>query len=205
MKRVGFTVLGLMIVGFLLAQQTIIDKRDGAVYKIVEIGNQLWFAENLNFTTPESTCFKKKKKNCEKYGRLYPYFDLKDACPTGWRVPKIKDWETLKSNFSNNEVLDLMDKEGWDDNTNHRNESGLSLKGVGFQYKKRLFIGEGNATSIWINEMNKFAEYYHAHIYGGAGTYFEPTDYRTNEVFHAHPIENVENRKLSIRCVADKE
>jgi len=194
----------MMIPSILLGQESLVDERDGSVYKLVEIGNQLWFAENLKFKTPGSTCYKKKKKNCEKRGRLYPYFELDEACPIGWSVPNVNDWETLKSNFSNYEVLDLMDKDGWENNEGHRNKSGFSLKGVGYQFKKRTFLGSQKATTIWINEMNNFAEYYHAHIYGGTGTYFEPTNYRTNEVFHAHPIENVEHRKFSIRCISQR-
>lgn len=210
MNRIIFSSVLLLFTGLFFnfsnisGIKTINDSRDGQVYKTVEIDQQVWFAENLNFKTPKSVCYKKQKKNCEKHGRLYPFDELKMACPIGWRVPNIEDWKRLKNNFSDNPILDLLDKNGWKNSEKHRNNSGLSLQGAGYQFKRRLFIGEAKATTLWIDEMNDFGEFFHAHLYGGDGTYFEATDYRTNEVFHAHPIENLEHRRFSIRCVCDK-
>ena len=55
------------------------DSRDGQVYRTVQIGTQIWMAENLNYaylqktTTEDSSsfCYNDSTEYCEKYGRLY--------------------------------------------------------------------------------------------------------------------------------------
>ena len=69
-----------------------LDERDGQVYKTIQIGEQIWMAQNLNYaytgikfnfsggkSDSTSWCYKNDLDNCGIYGRLYTWSAAMDS------------------------------------------------------------------------------------------------------------------------------
>ncbi len=78
------------------------DERDGKRYVYVQIGEQIWMAENLNFVVCSSKCGgtdgllkDTNTENCDKFGRLYDWPTALIICPNGWHLPSDAEWTIL--------------------------------------------------------------------------------------------------------------
>jgi uncharacterized protein (TIGR02145 family) len=139
--------------------ETFTDPRDGQVYKIVKIGDQIWMAENLNFDLGGSECFNEDPANCEKNGRLYDWNNaVKDACPKGWHIPDIFEWETLFNFLGGIEVAGgkMKSLTGWPEpNIGATNDSGFN--GLPSLTRER-YDGQEITWGIWLSSSSRLEE-----------------------------------------------
>jgi len=129
---------------------TFVGERGGREYKTVKIGNQTWFAENLN-NDGGGKCYKNDSSNCEKYGRLYTWDEAKGACPAGWHLPGDAEWTALEKAVGGSETAGkkLKSKTGWAENGNGTDEYGFSVLPGGAGYSGGNFDYAGDCGRWW--------------------------------------------------------
>ncbi|RLD85514.1 MAG: hypothetical protein DRJ07_02850 [Bacteroidetes bacterium] len=83
-----------------------VDSRDGKIYSTVQVKNQIWMADNLNYDAGEgSYCYDDSLLNGNLYGRLYTWKMAKKVCPEGWHLPKKSEWDKLLKNLGGYEGI----------------------------------------------------------------------------------------------------
>jgi uncharacterized protein (TIGR02145 family) len=75
------------------------DIRDGRIYKVVKIGEQIWMSENLAYK-PDSGKYWSyySKSEIPTYGYLYNWETAQNVCPVGWHLPDKSEFESLLQN-----------------------------------------------------------------------------------------------------------
>ena len=135
--------------------KSLTDSRNGQIYRVVKIGNQIWMAENLNYKTANSHCYDDDESNCDKYGRLYTWDDAMAACPVGWHLPTYDEWDTLLNvvGDKNSAGTALKSSSGWfsrdDYDANGTDTYSFSVLPAGSRSSEGSFWGGGQQTWFW--------------------------------------------------------
>lgn len=173
-----------------------IDERDGNIYRTVVIGEQTWMAQNLNYDNNNE----KVEKNechpgtdaCAKYGRLYSVESLSEACPSGWHVPYIDEWNVLiaLAGETYHAAPKLKTTSGWKEGTD---EGGNGTDDFGFSA-----YPTGRERNYNKEELGKIANYWTKEIF------IVEVDYRF-DYFRVTKTTTYATCKHSIRCIKDSE
>ena len=151
-----------------------VDIRDGQVYKTVQIGEQVWMAQNLNYQTKKSWCGGGRDKtegDCAIYGRLYTWAvaigktedecgyghncdqgsgNVQGVCPDGWHLPSKIEWETLFAAVGGQSTagLELKASSGWENELNGNDSYGFSALPAGCK-DSGYFLSTGQNPYFW--------------------------------------------------------
>ena len=177
---------------------TMTDTRNNKTYRTLTHNNKTMMVDNLNYPTPNSWCFQNIDSNCDKYGRLYPWEDVKTACPKGWHV------RAADEEFISRSIIEYYDYDFWQQDvfTQHLYK-GLEIKGSGlryddgtFEYELR-FAGFWTATELETDDDYALVQYYNL---------YSSTSINNNCSSEGNPITGPcfsKGTGLSIRCVED--
>lgn len=142
------------------SENVLVDGRDGQSYQIVQVGTQLWMAENLRATVyNDGTAIEFPRTNITawenntsgayamynydetEYGLLYNWYAVNTGklCPEGWHIPTDDDWLTLSTFLGGTSVaggkMKVTGTELWQSpNTEASNSSGFSAYPAGWAY-----------------------------------------------------------------------
>lgn len=174
---------------------TLTDSRDGQTYQTIQMGSAWWMAENLRYDAGEgSYCYENTDTKCVTYGKLYTWDAAMRACPAGWHVPSLMEFETMINGIGGTDIaggkLKDYEKQLWREvNVGATNEVGFNALPAGRRYDSGLFAGAGY-----------YAQFFASTEYNSTEAYNMTIGYDYTNVF----IYNYKKSyAISVRCVKD--
>ncbi len=205
------------------------DPRDGVVYHITTIGNQVWMSENLKAkhyrngdpvdnvqgeeewgnTSSGAWCNYNNNKALDPvYGKLYNWNAVNDPrglAPEGWHVPSDDEWKELERNLGMKKAE--VESKGW-----RGSEHGYKLKATGTAHWHEPNSAANNETGFnalpgGYRDVEGFF-----YVIGNAGYWWTSTEYQSyfawfRSLFYTsgkiHRITSYEGDGFSVRCIKD--
>ena len=149
------------------------DPRDGQNYLTIEIGSKTWMAENLNYEIGTTWCFDDDPINCTIYGKMYDWHTAQVACPVGWHLPTIEEWDETIAYLGGSTIAGgtMKSTQGWNTpNTGASNSSGFTglpggCKSVTGSFSMIGMMGfwwsatqSGNVNNVYTPVLNTLSE-----------------------------------------------
>ena len=112
-KKIFHTYIFLvLLLTFILGQSNqrglFTDPRDGQMYNTIKFGEQVWFAQNLNYATEKGNWPAQGDSAGMQFGRFYNWAAAKEAIPAGWHLPSKQEFEILAATLG---VADLPNQD----------------------------------------------------------------------------------------------
>jgi len=180
---------------------TIVDSRDGQSYNWVNIGGQVWLAQNLNFNATNSWSYENSVSNL--YGRLYTWDAAQNACPAGWHLPSDDEWKQLEMSIGMMEYsTENMGLRGTQEGSKIKASEGWSSGGGGTNSSKLNILAGGFKPTQYDNFTGKdyFAYYWTSTTESAEFAMYRKLYYGHNKI-HRHLWEK--DGCFSVRCVKD--
>ncbi|BDS13109.1 FISUMP domain-containing protein [Aureispira anguillae] len=146
------------------------DFRDSSVYAVVQLGNQYWMAENLNYNVGGS--WLNPSNPTDAYGRLYDWTTVMNGasssssnpsgvqgiCPNGWHLPSDEEWNELEISLgmatSDTSLINqdrgthgtgMKSVTGWNSGGNGTDSSGFNAFPAGAYNGSYILFGDNAA------------------------------------------------------------
>lgn len=113
----------------------------GREYKTIKLNNQVWMAENLSLLVKGSWFYDDNAQYGARFGRLYTLQAAMEACPEGWRLPTLEDWNQMLELLGGEEQATSSLKPG--------GQSGFDALFAGYRTLKGDFLSIERAADFW--------------------------------------------------------
>lgn len=134
--------------------------------------SQTWLAQNLNYPTSSGSMCGGNNKDCSTYGRLYNWSAAQSACPSGWHLPTLEEWNTfictldngkctasangmgkeVSSSGTDNAAINAIRTVGkWPNNSGSTNTTGFSAVPAGFGDNPQNNLQNTDWNIFWSN------------------------------------------------------
>jgi uncharacterized protein (TIGR02145 family) len=193
---------------------------DGNTYKTIQIGAQIWMAENLNAITfndktpipfgKDATAWTALSTpgycwynyDSVSYGALYNWYVVdaasnsgKNVCPSGWHVPDNTDWTALTTflggeSIAGGKLKETGTQHWYSTDAASTNETGFTAIGAGYRYNNGVF-----------NNIKRYSYWWSATKASSVNAYYR------NIIYSFDNVENSSSNKksgFSIRCLKDQ-